>query len=181
LLTKIFLFGSPTSVLYRSEIVRGEQDFFDEGSLHDDTDACYRVLQDWDFGFVHQLLSFLRTDNASILTSVRDYDPFALDSFLMAQKYARVFLAGEEVARCLKRADRRYFRRVGPRLLKGAPKGYWEYHRKGLMTIGYRLNRFKLAKWALLEMLDMVGNPLATAERALRKWRAVLQAREGHG
>ena len=56
------VFGSPTTVMYRSAVVRHRQPFFDESLLHSDTEKCMEILQDWDFGFVHQIfLSYGRT------------------------------------------------------------------------------------------------------------------------
>ena len=53
-------------MLYRAEVVRARDPFFCERSLHEDTEACYEILRDWDFGFVHQVLSYWRTQPGSI-------------------------------------------------------------------------------------------------------------------
>ena len=47
-----FFFGTPTSILIRSDIIRNNMPFYDVSALHADTEACYRVLKDHDFGFV---------------------------------------------------------------------------------------------------------------------------------
>ena len=65
LLDNRFIFGSPTNVLYRADLLAKRQPFFDETSLHDDTDLCYEVLADADMGFVHQVLSFSRREAES--------------------------------------------------------------------------------------------------------------------
>ena len=57
----VFVFGSPTTVMYRSSIVRDSQPFYDDSLLHEDTEKCMQIMESWDFGFVHQVLSFLRT------------------------------------------------------------------------------------------------------------------------
>ena len=72
LLTSAHVFGSPTQVMYRSSIVRRHKPFFNEDVLHADTDKCYEILQHWDLGFVHQVLSFSRMDNQSISSAVSD-------------------------------------------------------------------------------------------------------------
>ncbi|MGD0229497.1 MAG: glycosyltransferase family A protein, partial [Syntrophorhabdales bacterium] len=41
LLRKCFVFGSPTSIMFRSDIVRGREPFYGESSYHEDTEACY--------------------------------------------------------------------------------------------------------------------------------------------
>ena len=47
-------FGGPTSLLFRSDIVRSRHAFFDVDNFHADTEACFEFLEHFDFGFVHQ-------------------------------------------------------------------------------------------------------------------------------
>ena len=56
--TGIFVFGSPTTVCYRSSIVRGEAPFFDETYLHEDTDT--RAIDN----FIVRLRRYLNEDPA---------------------------------------------------------------------------------------------------------------------
>ena len=55
-----FLFGTPTTLLYRADLVRSREPFYSESSMHEDTELCHEVLADADLGFVHQVLSFSR-------------------------------------------------------------------------------------------------------------------------
>ena len=75
LLERKYLCGSPTSVLFRSEIIRGRTSFYNETSLFEDTEACYEVLENWDSGFVPQVLTFERVENESISSECRGFDP----------------------------------------------------------------------------------------------------------
>src|SRR5215831_5341341 len=52
-----YVFGSPTSLLYRSDLIRKTKAFYPTSSPHADTTACYQSLEESDFGFVHQVLS----------------------------------------------------------------------------------------------------------------------------
>ena len=61
--TGVWVFGSPTTVMYRSSVVRHPRPFYDESVLHADTEKCMEILKHWDLGFVHQVLSFCRADN----------------------------------------------------------------------------------------------------------------------
>ena len=60
LLKDSFLFGTPSTVMYRSDVVRATAMFYPEGRIYQDTDAILRILQTEDFGFVHQILTFSR-------------------------------------------------------------------------------------------------------------------------
>jgi glycosyltransferase involved in cell wall biosynthesis len=53
-----FGFGSPTSILYRADIVRATNTFYPNESPHSDTSACFSSLRTCDFGFVYQVLSY---------------------------------------------------------------------------------------------------------------------------
>jgi glycosyltransferase involved in cell wall biosynthesis len=56
-----YLFGSPSSLLIRSDIVRRRDPFYNaDNPFDDDQEACYEVLRESDFGFVHQVLTFTR-------------------------------------------------------------------------------------------------------------------------
>src|SRR5207253_1129747 len=55
-----YVFGSPTSLLYRSDLIRESQAFYPHSNPHADTSACYQALEHSDFGFVHQVLAYAR-------------------------------------------------------------------------------------------------------------------------
>jgi glycosyltransferase involved in cell wall biosynthesis len=61
-----WLFGSPSSLLIRSNLIRERDPFYNvDNPFQDDQEACYEVLRHSDFGFVHQVLTFTRRDEAS--------------------------------------------------------------------------------------------------------------------
>ena len=56
-----FGFGSPTSLMYRADLVRASKEFYPNPSPHSDTSALVRDLHKCDFGFVFEVLSYERT------------------------------------------------------------------------------------------------------------------------
>src|ERR1035441_7730727 len=66
----LLVFGTPTSLLMRSEIVRARNpSFYEERHApFEDSHACFDLLETWNFGFVHQVLTYSRRDNESILS-----------------------------------------------------------------------------------------------------------------
>ena len=172
LLAKMYLFGTPTALLFRSEIVRSLTPFFDEQSFGFDADVCYRILLNWNFGFVHQVLSFHRVDNSGITSRIRRFDPFRLDDFIFLGKYGRAYFAAEQATQLFKEAERNYLRRIAKNVLPPAEKAFWEYHKRGLKTMCYELRWSSLAKPMFLEILDLLGNPKNTFTRLGRLvWR----------
>jgi glycosyltransferase involved in cell wall biosynthesis len=168
LLEGIFLFGSPTTLMLRSSIVRSRKPFYEAGRLHEDTEACYEILRTWNFGFVHQILSFTRRDNDSIVSASKAFDPDLLDKLIVIQRFGPVFLTREELAACWRRQETIYLRRMTAAMLVRKPPEYWEYQRRGLATIGYELSGAKLLRHALPVLLDQALKPKETLGR-LRK------------
>ena len=166
--TGIYVFGSPTTVSYRSSLVRNQQPFFEDCRLHEDTEKCMQILQHWDFGFVHQVLSYLRVDNESISRAARDFEPGALDWYIIVQRYAPVFLESGEAAARMKESKREYYRLLGREALRFRGASFWQYQKKGLETLGETLDHGYLARQIGRELLLMAANPGTTAMLALR-------------
>jgi glycosyltransferase involved in cell wall biosynthesis len=163
----VFPFGSPTTVMYRSSLIRNQQPFYDESLLHEDTEKCMQILEDWDFAFVHQVLSFLRVGNESISSAVRSFQPDKLDRYIIAQRYAGKFLQqGEAVA--LKK-KREYYRFLSDGALHLREAEFWTYHQIGLKTLNERINWRFLTLAIGREMLWLAANPGATLLRVIRR------------
>jgi glycosyltransferase involved in cell wall biosynthesis len=152
-----YLFGTPTSLLLRSELVRSRDPFYEERyAPFEDEHACFDLLKTWNFGFVHQVLTYTRRDNESIISKVR---PFGLELFLhfsMLVMHGRDYLSAEEYRRCLEKAEREYFSFLSKSACAWHRKGhdFWEFHRKGLASVNYSLDWRLLAQWiprALIE------------------------------
>lgn len=166
--TGLFVFGSPTTVMYRSSLVRKSESFYDESLLHEDTEKCVQILKDWDFGFVPQVLSFLRTDNESMSAQYRAFRPDALDRYILVQRYASAFVEPDE-ARALNRESRReYYDSLAHEGLRLAGSDFWQYHQDGLKTLGQVLDRTYLVLRMSKKVLAMAVNPGITARRMLR-------------
>jgi glycosyltransferase involved in cell wall biosynthesis len=163
----VYVFGSPTSVMYRSSIVRGEQPFYDERLLHEDTEKCLQILEKWDFGFSHQVLSFLRLGNESISSAVRDFKPDALDWYIIAQRYAHRFLPQNEALALQKESGDEYYSVLAHHALQMRGSEFWRYHEKGLKTLGEALNRPRIALGLVREILWKVANPGSTLARLI--------------
>ena len=162
LIDGIYLFGSPTTVLFRSEIVRQRQPFYAEDRLHEDTEACYEILHDWDFGFVHQVLSYLRVDPESTYGRMRRLDDPLLDGLITFHRYGPRFLSPGEFQHHRKKREERYYRRLARAVLLARGPEYWAYHRAGLATVGLKLQWGRVARAIPAELLSMATDPRET-------------------
>lgn len=164
----VFLFGSPTTVLFRADVVRNTFPFFESGVPFADTEACCRTLRHWDFGFVHQVLSFLRVEADSISGRVRDYSPNDLHRLIVVRKFGRDFLNDRELEEVNKRITSGYFRMLGLALLTRRDAGFWDYHRWGLATVGVQLRRPALLGVGLFAVARRFAAPFFAVARAIK-------------
>ena len=139
------VFGSPTSHFFRAGPVRSRQPFYNPLNIHADTEACYDVLRDGDFGFVHEVLTFTRRPGDT-QTSESQYRRSFYPGFLWILKnQGSYFLTEEELARSFRGHLRQYYVVLARDLLKFRRGGsYWRYHLASLRKMGYRFNPFRL-------------------------------------
>lgn len=159
LLGHYFVLGSPTTVMYRADLVRARRPFYELGLLFPDTEACYQMLREWDLGFVHQVLSFSRRRPGSIYSTIVSRDGHVLGEMILAWKYGRDVLSPEEFER--RWTDRRdtLYSRYGMALLKGAPEAYWTMHRDGLRSAGLELERGRVLRNAATHVVRALLRP----------------------
>ncbi len=171
LLAGDFLFGSPNQILYRSDMVRGRDPFFPERALHPDTEACYEILHEWDFGFVHQILSFCRWREDSVTGRAAAFNPDALDRYIVTLKYGPDFLQGRQLAASLRAARSIFYAGLANAVFRLERRPFWAYQRDGLARSGLRLERLQLAMHVLLHLANLALNPLTSLGRVRRRLR----------
>lgn len=158
----LFPFGSPTTVLYRADLVRERPNFFPE-VLHTDTEVAFRIFERHDFGFVHQVLCFIRTQDDSFTGRIRKLSDDALDRLIITKRYARAYLDESEYAACLAGVERWYYDDLARRWISdklGEPNAkFWEFHRNGLETIGETVDRGRVIRAALGIVMEKLTNP----------------------
>ncbi len=171
LLEEIFLFGTPTQLLYRAEAVRERRPFFSETALHEDTEACYEILRRWDFGFVHQVLSCWRWREDSISGLAAGFNPSALDRYLVSMKSGPLFLEGQELRACHRLAERTFYSGLAVATTRGAGRAFWAYQLDGLQRAGLRLRWLQLLRHLALHLCQLLLDPWTTVSRLLRRGR----------
>jgi glycosyltransferase involved in cell wall biosynthesis len=153
----VFPFGSQSTVMYRASVIRSRTPFFHD-NLHPDSEAALRILRDHDFGFVHQALSFMRTQDGSLTQSARGFYPEALDRLINVKKYGRSFTTAAEYRTIDRAAERVFYRGLAKQWaadLIGARKpGFWEYQLEGLQAIDERIRPAALARHLVAGVLE---------------------------
>jgi glycosyltransferase involved in cell wall biosynthesis len=164
-----YLCGTPTSILIRSDEIRNRPTFYNEANEHADYEACFDILRDRDFGFVHQILTYTRTHPGAASTFADLFNTYLLGYLEVLTKYGRTYLSAEEYEQQLRQLWGRYYTFLGSRVFRNREKGFWEFHRNGLGRLGYSLRVSKVAKAVSVELLDLVLNPLKTSKRIVTK------------
>jgi glycosyltransferase involved in cell wall biosynthesis len=160
-----YVFGSPTSLLIRSDIIKNRKAFYDDSVLHADQDVCYEVLQHWDFGFVHQVLTYTRRHDKSITSSnVNGFNTNLLEKINRIKKYGPTYLDFGEYKKRLKKKVDDYYRFLGWSFIQRREKKFWDYQKNELKKNGCTFDRGKLIRALILLVLD---NPTWTIRRMI--------------
>lgn len=170
------LYGSPTTVMMRSEIVRGRTPFYPDGAIFEDSDAIFEVLRDCNLGFAFEVCTYERVDNEGISSSVERHDPaWFLSKYLRVRKYGPEFLSEQEYTTRINDIERAYMRFLARNLFRRRGKDFWRYHRIGLDSIGHKLTLGSLTPYIAMEIADLLFNPKATVGATWRWVRKRLQ------
>jgi glycosyltransferase involved in cell wall biosynthesis len=165
-----YVFGTPTSGLFRADIVRSRRPFYDEGNLHADHASCYDVLTESDFAFVHQVLSLNRVHAESQTTSVEMNDAMILGSLSALAKFGPKFLSEREFQARMNQRLTGYYRLLGRNVLRGRGKSFWSLHRRRMNEIGMPISRPRLAVSVVREFLTQVRHPISAGRNVWRCW-----------
>jgi glycosyltransferase involved in cell wall biosynthesis len=152
-----YLFGTATSLLFRSDIVRMRHAFFNEANLHCDSEACLEVLEQHDFGFVHQVLTFqgVRPDSlTSFSIKMQTYLPWIL---LELVKYGPKYLSADELESRIEQHLKGYYRYLGEQIYHRHDREFWNYHRNQLAGQGYPMSASRLGVAATSHALDFMS------------------------
>jgi len=154
LLKRVYPFLSPSSLMIRSDQIRQRKPFYKEPHLHADVEACYEVLQHCDFGFVHEILTFVRRHEHSATSIIaKPLNKLILQNLDLLVRFGPKYLAEDEFHSQLKLALTRYYRFLARSIIDKRDDAFWDYHRQGLKDIGLPLNSVKLRMVWILEKI----------------------------
>jgi glycosyltransferase involved in cell wall biosynthesis len=136
LLGPLYLFGSPTSILIRSDLIRARDPFYDrtfcvteDYALSEDQDACCAILRQSDFRCVHQVLTFTRRPAGSPLAAFVHLGAFLPELTNLVTRHGAAYLTEPEYQRRLAALLARYGFFLFARLPRFAEPSFRAYHR----------------------------------------------------
>ena len=141
-INNVYLFGSPTSLLLQSDIIRSRKKFYKEKNIHADQEICFDILRKSDFGFVHQVLTYTRRHNESNTTFTRFFNTYILGDITVLINYGSYFLDQEEYRNIYKKYFKIYYRILGRRIFRVRKKSsrkkvksYFRYHKNAIESL----------------------------------------------
>ena len=167
---RLYVFGSPTSLLIRSDLIRKRPKFYDESTVSADTLACFDLLQESDFGFVHQVLTFTRRHNESMTSMTHRFSTRRLGQFIALVKYGPIYLDREEYKKRLDYVIGAYHAFLAKSIFELKEKAFWEYQRTELKNLGYPIRPTRLFIEVLRQLMNL-RETIQLVNRALRRQR----------
>ena len=165
------VFGSATFLLYLSDLLRSRYAFFNESEIHSDSEASLEAMERYDFGFVHQILTFTRVRAGSLTSLSQDINTYQPYRLYVVQRYGPKYLTRVELQRQTRQCLRHYYDYLGRQVGRRRGKDFWKFHRAKLAAVGRRLSRARLAAAVLRRALLLALNPQASAAKLARRLR----------
>ena len=167
LLGRPYVFGTQTSTLIRSDLIRARPTFYNESNIHADSEVCFEILKNSDFGFVHQVLTYTRMRDGSLTSfseRVNSYMPEILNELL---RFGPALLTSEELHARVSHHLSEYYRFLADAAFRFKGQEFWQYHINKLKESGTPLSRTRLMKSVAVKGLDCLFNPKRTIEGLL--------------
>ena len=165
----LYLFGSPTNHMVRADLVRKRDPFYTETSIHADSEVCLDVLQESDFGFVHEILTYTRRHNEAMTSFLKRIATHRSGKLICLKRYGPSFLTPEEFKTRLKQAAAGYHGFLAEGVFERRGKEFWEYHKKVLADNGIRYRRLSVFRNVLVGGLERLVHFKKAARNVLNR------------
>ena len=150
-----YVFGSPSSLLIRTDEVRERERFYNEENLHCDTEVCFDILRTADLGFVHQILTYTRRHREAVTSRAGRLNTYMSGWLRVMTTYGPVYLTPEEYSRRLAWFVRRYAVFLAKAVVQGKfrDEEFREHHTGTLGMLRRRVSPSQLSRGLVLSSL----------------------------
>jgi len=162
-------FGNPSSTLFRSDLIRSTESFFPNIRENADISAFYKYLQNADFGFIHQVLSYMRVHEEALSAEARRISIYMGSHLLDVAEYGPVYLTKVELEHRLNMVLRDYYGFLARGIISFKGSKFWNYHREILRQCGAPLFGTKLVIAICAELISSVLNLQETIVKLKRR------------
>jgi glycosyltransferase involved in cell wall biosynthesis len=162
----VYVFGTSHSLLFRADLVRGRDPFFNESNLHSDREICVDLLRSCDFGFVHQVLTYTRERTGSLTEVARRMNSSVGGRLYEVVRFGRDFLTPQELELCRDRLLAEYYNYLAVSVVRARrDPQFWDMHKGKLAQAGVRFSRLRVAASMVRRVLRAVLNPQETVAK----------------
>lgn len=169
-----YVFGAPSCVLFRSDIVRSRHAFYNESNLHADSEVCFEFLGDRDFGFVHQVLTYNRERADSLTSHSAQFNTYLAGWLDELVKYGPKYLTAEELQRRITEHLRGYYEYLGNQVYYQRSPEFWSFHRTKLAAAGHPLSMRRLTWSVIRSGMRLALTPIQTTAKVIRRLRRLV-------
>jgi glycosyltransferase involved in cell wall biosynthesis len=166
LLNGLYVFESANAILYRSDLVRDQDVFYNESNIHADTEVCFKLLNGADFGFVHQILTYTRVRPESLRTASDDLQTNLSGTLQILLTTGSTYLSQHELDLLLRHHIFEYYKFLGKCEIRGDKKTL-NYHRQKLLDAGVGFQWWRVVLGAVAAIWGVVSNPTRYFRRTL--------------
>lgn len=154
LLGHVYPFLTPSVLLIRSEIVLNRKPFYAD-QIHSDVSACYEILREWDFGFLHSILSNVGIHEDNITATVaKPLNRLLISNLDLLLTYGPEFLNQEEMERAVEARLQNYYRFLAKSSLEGRNAEFWSFHEKAMQELNQPIDKLRLVRTVVKELLN---------------------------
>lgn len=164
-----YVFGTPTALLFRSDVARSRHAFFNESNLHADSEVCLEFLEDHDFGFVHEVLTFQGVQEESLSSFSQRYQTYLPWILYELITYGPKYLDKNELKDRIRQHLHAYYGYLGEQVYKRRGREFWSFHQNKLASMGYKMSIARLTASAGAYAIDLLLNPKKTIELLIER------------
>ena len=147
-----YVFGSPNSLLYRSDLIHQRERFYkNESRTFSDVETCLEVLQESDFGFVHQVLTYTRRHAETAGGALARRHASGLTPIYLLTQFGRKYLNNQEYEKRLKEVMDVYYHGLARSVLDFRAKEFWRYQKNALKELGFSFSLWRVVRAFLVE------------------------------
>jgi len=161
------IFGTPTTTLIRSALIRSRKAFYNESNIGSDKETIYDVLQSSDFGFVQQILTYYRHHNEQSKRDSYAGIIFLLGKIFTLKRCGETYLNSEEYEKFLEKQWKYYYRFLARNIFSLRKKQFRNDNKKSLKALGEVFSLTKLLEVIYLRILNALLNPYDTVKKVV--------------
>jgi glycosyltransferase involved in cell wall biosynthesis len=155
-LDKITLFGPPSILLIRSDLIRNRENMYDPNNIHSDHGACLDIFREYDLGFVHEVLTYSRRHNESHTNRLANkFDTYLIGRIKNLKEYGPYYIGQKKTDQLFVSYMNTYYQKFVKWSIVQCSKDIYDYHINQIKQMGEKIEYSKIAKNSFLTLFNV--------------------------